>query len=241
MITLYGWGPMFDCPSPSPYVMKADMQLQMLGAVFNRGIADLSSVPKRKAPYIKDDGLLVEDTNFIRAHLEAKLGRSLVDGLSDAERSASWAFERMVEDHLSGIMLMERWLKDDNFRKGPGLFFMDVPEPQRASVTRQVREGIAATQYERGLGRHSEAERMQLAAWDLDAIAGQLAGQDYLFGDRPTAADASVSAILISCATEYFDTPLTGLVRGHGNIVDYMDRIKARFFAKNPWPAYEMA
>ena len=44
MITLYGWGPMFDCPSPSPFVMKADIQLQMLGVDFDRAIADLSLV-----------------------------------------------------------------------------------------------------------------------------------------------------------------------------------------------------
>ena len=67
MITFYGWGPMFDCPSPSPYVMKSDMQLQLLDASFNRAFADLESVPKRKAPYLMDGSLLVEDSNFIRA------------------------------------------------------------------------------------------------------------------------------------------------------------------------------
>lgn len=240
MMTLYGWGPMFDCPSPSPYVMKSDMQLQMLGIDFDRAIADLDSVSKRKAPYLTDNGLLVQDSNFIRAHIEARLGRSLLDGLGDAERAASWAFERMAEGHLTGVMLMERWLKDENFHKGPALFFSDVPEPARAAVIKDVRDGIAATQYESGLGRHSEAERLQLAEWDLNAIACQLAGQDFLFGDRPAAADASVSAVLISCATEYFDTPLTSLVRGHDNLVDYMDRVKARYFAQNLWPTHEL-
>lgn len=241
MMTLYGWGPMFDCPSPSPYVMKSDMQLQMLGAEFKRGFANLDAVPKKKAPYLKDGDLLVEDSNFIRAHVEAKLGRSLLDGLDDAARATSWAFERMAEGHLATVMMMERWLKDDNFQRGPALFFGDVPEPARDSVMQGVRKGIAATQYESGFGRHSEDERLQLTALDLEAIASKLGGQDYLFGDRPTAADASVSAVLISCATEYFDTPLTGLVRGHGNLVDYMDRVRARYFSKNLWPAYEMA
>ena len=54
MITLFGWGPMFDCPSPSPYVMKSDIQLQMLGVDFDRAIADLDAVPKHKAPYVMD-------------------------------------------------------------------------------------------------------------------------------------------------------------------------------------------
>lgn len=241
MITLYGWGPMFDCPSPSPFVMKTEMQLQMLDVPFRRAFADLEAVPKHKAPYILDDGLLVEDSNFIRAHVEAKTGRSLLDGLDDRERAASWAIERMAEDHLVACIVTERWMKDANFNKGPALFFSDVSEAMRGEVIRQAREGVAATQFGRGFARHSETERMQLAAWDLEAIASQLGAQDYLFGDEPTAADASVSAVLISAATEFFDTPLSGLVRSHGNLVDYMERVKARYFARNLWPVPEMA
>lgn len=241
MITLYGWGPMFDCPSPSNYVMKTDIQLQMLGLDFDRAIADLESVPKHKAPYVTDGDLLIQDSNFIRAHFEKKQGRPLAFGLSDEDSVTSWTLERMAEDHLATIMAMERWLKDDNFFKGPALFFSDVPEAAREGVMQEVRDGIAASQYARGMGRHSEPERMQLAAWDLQAIAIQLAGQDYLFGDAPTVADAAVSAVLISCATEYFDTPLTGLVRGHTNLIGYMDRMKDRYFAKNHWPVPEMA
>jgi hypothetical protein len=47
---------MFGAPSPSPYVIKCDMQLQMLGVNFTRAIADLEAVSKHKAPYVKDDG-----------------------------------------------------------------------------------------------------------------------------------------------------------------------------------------
>jgi len=241
MITLYGWGPLFDCPSPSPYVMKTDIQLQMLGLEYNRAIADLDAVPKGKAPYVMDGGVLIEDSNFIRAHFEKKLRRNLAAGLSDEDSVTSWTLERMAEDHLTTIMMMERWLKDDNFFRGPALFFSDVPETAREGVMQEVRAGIAASEQARGMGRHSDAERMQLAEWDLQAIAIQLAGQDYLFGDTPTVADAAVSAVLISCATEYFDTPLSGLVRGHTNLVGYMDRMKTRFFAKNLWPVPEMA
>ena len=90
MITLYGWGPMFDCPSPSPYVMKTDMQLQMLGIEFDRAIADLDAVPKHKAPYVYDGEQLIQDSNFIRAYFEDKLGKSLPSGLSDEKQAASW-------------------------------------------------------------------------------------------------------------------------------------------------------
>ena len=241
MITLYGWGPMFDCPSPSNYVMKTDIQLQMLGLDFDRAIADLDSVSKHKAPYVTDGDLLIQDSNFIRAHFERKLGKSLDAGLTDEQRAASWALERMAEGHLTTIMAMERWLKDENFFKGPIHFFGDVPEASRPTVVKELREGMVATHYAAGMGRHTEAERMQLAEWDLQALAIQLAAKPFLFGDRPTAADASVSAVLISCATEFFDTPLSDLVRDHTNLVGYMDRMATRFFAKNRWPVSEMA
>ena len=89
MITLYGWGPMFDCPSPSPYVMKTLIQLQMLGVDFQCAMADLETVSKGKAPYLDDDGMLIQDSNFIRSHFEKKLGKSLDAGLSDQEKSAN--------------------------------------------------------------------------------------------------------------------------------------------------------
>ena len=236
MTTLYGWGPMFGCPSPSPYVMKTEMQLQMLGVQFDRAIADLDSVSKHKAPYVEDDGAIIQDSNFIRAHFEDKLGKRLDDGLSPDQRAASWALERMAEGHLNKVMAWERWMKDSNFNKGPILFFSDVPEPMRAQVCAEVREGIRATNDGDGFGRHSDAERLQLADWDLQAISAQLADQDYLFGDWPTVADASVSAVLMSCATDFFDTPLVELVSSKPNLTAYLGRIKEVFFAENKWP-----
>ena len=241
MITLYGWGPMFDCPTPSPYVMKADIQLQMLGVDFKRAIADLDGVPKHKAPYLYDGDTLVQDSNFIRAHFEKRLGRSLDDGLSAQETATSWALERMVEGHLASCMLSERWMKDENFFKGPVQFFMGVPEAARVEVCAEVRANMKAGMETVGFGRHSESERLQLADWDIKAIALQLGDKDYLFGSSPVAADASVSAVLISSATEYFDTPLTELINRHANLVAYIDRVKKRFFATNTWPVPEMA
>ncbi|WP_291071973.1 glutathione S-transferase family protein [Hyphomonas sp.] len=241
MITLYGWGPMFDCPSPSPYVMKSEIQLQMLGVSFDRALADLDAVSKHKAPYLRDGDLLIQDSNFIRSHFEKKLGKSLDAGLSDAQRAAGWALERMAEGHLADVMVMERWLKDENFFKGPAHFFDGVPAGMREDVMKQAREGVAATKHGQGIGRHSEAERLDLGARDIEAIARQLADRDYLFGDEPAAADASVSGVLISSATEFFDTPLKDLIRNHANLVAYMDRIRAKYFARNLWPSFEMA
>ena len=241
MITLYGWGPMWDCPSPSSFVMKSLIQLQMLGVEFKLGFADLESVPKTKAPYLIDNGTLIEDSNFIRWHLENKLGKSLDDGLSAAEAAAGWALERMAEDHIVNNILAQRWLKDENFHKGPALFFMGVPEAQRTAVTDEVRGGMKAYMHGQGFGRHSETEQLELADRDITAIANFLGDKDYLFGDAPAAADAGVAAVLISAASEFFDTPLSGLVRRHENLVAYITRMEARYLTGHNWPVPEMA
>lgn len=241
MTTLYGWGPMFDCPSPSPYVMKADIQLQMLGVDFKRGIADLESVPKQKAPYVDDDGEIIEDSNFIRAHFERKLGKSLLDGLAPRQQALCWALERMAEGHLAGVMAGERWMNDANFRKGPAMFFAGVPAEMRQQVIDETRESIRTTRWASGIGRHSHDEQMQLAAWDLAAIAAQLGDRLFLLGDEPTVADASVSAMLISCATPYFDSPLVGLVHAHTNLAGYIRRMEECYLPQGAWPELEMA
>src|SRR5688572_30809768 len=167
--TLFGWGPMFGVRGPSPFVLKTDMQLQMLGVRFERAIADLEGVSKHKAPYVRDGELLIEDSTFIRAHFERKLDRHLDSRLTREQRAAAWALERLLEDRLYFIAVHERWLEDANFFKGPAQFFGDVPEAQRAAVMAQVRDGLREMLVRHGLGRHSRAERMELAARDIAA------------------------------------------------------------------------
>jgi glutathione S-transferase len=235
--TLYGWGPLFDLPSPSPFVMKTEIQLQMLGVPFERAIADLDAVSKHKAPYVRDDGVLVEDSTFIRAHFERKLNKDLDAGLSAEERATAWALERLLEDRLNFIMGHERWLEGQNFERGPRLFFMGVPEAIRAKVCDDVRSEFKAMLVRHGIGRHSRAERMELAARDIAAVAAILGDKPFLFGDQPTAVDAVAFGELASCGTAYFDSPLVGIVDKHPSLRRYLARMEAKYFAPGRWPA----
>ena len=142
MTTLFGWGPMFGLPCPSPFVMKADIQLQLFGVAFDRAIADLDSVSKHKAPYVQDDGQIIQDSTFIRWHFEKKLGVDLDEGLSEAGKATAWAFERMLEDRLARIEGHERWLEGDNFERGPAMFFLGAPEAVRAQVIANAVAGV---------------------------------------------------------------------------------------------------
>jgi len=153
MTTLFGWGPMFGNPGPSPYVLKCDIQLQMLGLRFERAIADLQAVSKQKAPYVEHEGEVLEDSTFIRQRLETLLGHDLDAGLSEEQRGYSWSMERLFEDRLNQIMLFERWLEADNFERGPIQFFAGLPgcasrspiRPEQPCVTPSTGPVLGAT------------------------------------------------------------------------------------------------
>jgi glutathione S-transferase len=234
MTTLYGFPPMFDTMSASPFVMKADIQLQMLGVTFDRRIANLDSVAKHKAPYVDDGGRIVEDSTFIRWHFEQKLNKDLDAGLPAEKRAIAWGMERMLEDHLHFIMLADRWLDDANFEKGPGQFFAAVPEAARAQVTGEIRATLHAALTRHGILRHSRAERMQLADNDIAAVSALLGDKPYLLGDHPTALDAIAYGELAACATPFFNTPLVTLVAKRENLAPYLKRVEARFFPTPP-------
>lgn len=237
MTTLYGWGPAYGCQSPSPYVTKTDIQMQMFDIPCNRAIADLDSVAKHKAPYVEDAGKIIEDSTFIRLYFEQKLGIDLDEGLDARQRATGWAIERMLEDRLAPIIVHERWLEGDNFARGPAMLFMGVPEPMRTEIANGARESERANLYGQGIGRHSREERMQLAKRDIDAVAVLLGDKPFTMGSYPTAVDAAVYAVIAACTAPIFDSQLKDFVASHANLVAFLKRMENRFYTEERWPA----
>lgn len=235
--TLYGWGRMFDLPSPSPYVAKADMQLQMLGVAFDRAVADLDAVSKHKAPYVRDGDAIIEDSAFIREHFERKTGRDLDAGLTPTQRGIARALGGMLESRLAQIMVCERWLIDENFDRGPRLFFAGVPEPMRETVIAQAREEVRRTMHGAGFARFTRDEQMKIAAADVAAVADLLGDQDWLFGANASAVDAAAYGVLAGCATRFFDSELADLIAARPNLAAYLARIELIYFTPDHWPA----
>ena len=157
MITLFGFGPAFGLPDPSPFVMKTEVQLKMAGLAYKWERGGPQASPKGKIPFIDDDGLVIADSTFIRAHIEKCF--DFDSGLCTVERSLAWAMERMLEDHLYFALIHARWMDDANWAKGPIHFFDGAPE----GVAVAARERVRTMLYGQGLGRHSDAEIAELA------------------------------------------------------------------------------
>jgi glutathione S-transferase len=191
--------------------------------------------PKGQLPFIDDEGARVADSHFIRAHLEAKLGKDLDAGLTPRQRAEAWAIERMLENHFGPTMGYMRWLIPENFEKGPAHFVDGAPEELRPKLRedllRRVRESMRAV----GVARHTEPEIVDLGVRSLSALTELLGEQRYLFGDRPAGVDATAFALLAGVLTPYFDSPLRRRAVEFKSLIAYTARMMGEFYPEHPW------
>jgi glutathione S-transferase len=230
MIILYTFGPYFDLPDPSPFVMKAEVLLQMARLPYETDTNGFNRAPKGKLPYISDDGEIVADSTFIRLHIEKKYGFDFDAGLSAPERAIAWAFEKLCEDHLYWPGLHARWMVDANFDKGPRQFFQAVPAPLRPLVMLMARRQFRRNLWGHGMGRHSVAEMEQLGTRSIDAIADFLADKPYLMGKAPCGADATIFPFMAHALCPLFDTAIRTRAEQRPNLVAYRDRLMNQYF-----------
>lgn len=235
MIILYSAGEGFGLPEVSPYVTKTEVQLRMAGLPYLKEAAAPHLSPKGQLPWIEDHGTLVADSTFIRAHLEKAYGFDLDEGLSAAERGQAWAIERMVENHLGWTSAWARFFIPENFDRGPAHWFDWAPADQREDLCHDLLEQVQANLKAVGIGRHSNAEIVELGVTSLQALSSMLGDKPYLFGGRPVGVDATVFAILAQLMTPFFDSELRDRAEGFGNLVAYVDRMMARFYPEFAW------
>jgi glutathione S-transferase len=230
MLTLYTFGRAFGLPDGSPFVCKAEMLLKLAGLPYRCDSKGYFKAPKGKLPYIDDAGRIVADSTLVRFHLEQQHGIDFNAGYSETELACAWAVEKMLEEHLYFAMVHERWLIDDNFRRGPIEFFNAIPALVRPLVRTLARRKVAKSLHLQGMGRHSREEIVALARLDLDAVATLLADKPYFLGERPCGADATVFAFIAGTLCARFQTPLRDHAERHANLVAYRDRMQREFF-----------
>jgi glutathione S-transferase len=230
MITLYTFGPAFGLPDPSPFVMKAEMLLKLSKQEYQTNTRGFPRAPKGKLPYIEDGGTIIADSTLIRMHLERKHAVDFDRGLSTRDRGVAWSVEKMLEDHVYWVLVYWRWMKDDNFARGPKGFFKRAPAIIRPLVEKLVRGKVRRNLHGHGIGRHTEAEMTVLCNRAIDALAHVMGDNRYLMGDQPCGADATAFAFIAGGLTPVFETPARDKLASMNNLVAYRDRMMAEFY-----------
>lgn len=229
-ITLFAFGPAFDLPEASPYVMKTETQLKMAGLPYEKDFTGFAAAPKGMLPYIKDGDAVIADSTFIRTHLEWSYSFDFDAGLDVPQRALAWAVERMIEDHLGWASAKGRWLDPVNFEKGPAHFFDDAPAAIREKLKAETQAKIADNLRAHGIGRHSDEDILFLGTRSLYSLSSLLGDKPYLMGEKPCGTDATAFGMLAVIMNPFFDTELRKAAESHANLRLYVDRMMARYY-----------
>lgn len=231
MLILQTYIPAFGAPTATPFGLKVMGLLKMANADYETKYgADPRKAPKQKLPVLIDGDKTIADSDVIRDYLETKFEIDFDEGLSPRDRAISRALIRMVEEHSYFAVICDRWVNDDNWDVLRKTFFNKIPAPLRGFITKQIRKQAVAQATAQGMARHTVAEQLTRVDKDLMAITGILGDKPFLFGDKPTAADASVVAILTNIATAPVPTPLSKRLNDDANLTAYRNRGCAALF-----------
>lgn len=230
MITLYTSGSYFRLPDPSPFVVKAMMLFKMAGIAHETRRMSFKDAPKGKVPYLRDGDLLLGDSHFIARHLERSHAADFSGGYGPELLAQGWAMGRMMEEHFYFLNVHERWMNDANFNKGPRQFFDTAPALLRPTIRAVIRRKVAKMLQAQGLGRHTDNERLQLAAGDLNAIEALLGDKPYMLGPHVSEVDACVFPFVLSAGCRFFQSRIGETIRARPRLMAYLGRVRDGFF-----------
>ncbi len=233
MLTVYTFGPAWGSLDMSPFVVKLMTWLRMADIPFQAEIGDVRKMPNRKLPAIRDNGQLMADSSVIIAHLTRKHGDPLNEARLDAHQCATArALQALLETDLYFVGLYLRWAVDGNFaRFAPELAAyatrFGVPRLLQPLVVRAARRNAIGQLRGQGIGRHNLAFVNETGKSGYSALADYLGDKPFLFGDAPSAIDATLFAFLHTALVPVFSSAVKDHVRSLPNLLAYHDRLLA--------------
>ena len=227
-IRVFAFSPAFGLPTPGPFALKLLAVLRLLGvehAVVHED--DTRKGPKRKNPWIEDDGQRIGDTELILEHLRVTRGVDLDAGLDAGQAAIGHALRRTIEEHLHQALEWEMFVDDGGWAHTRELFAR-LPWPVRPLARLSTRRHLAHHLWERGLARHTPQEIAWKAGRDVAAIHTLLEHRPWLVADRPTVTDATAFGMLAPMVYGPLPGPVASAARASSPIVAFCGRMRER-------------
>ena len=186
--------------------------------------------PKKKSPWIVENGRAFGDSELIIEHMEREYDVSCDRGLTERELAEGLALRRMFEEHFAQILDYAMFCTDEGWEQSRAHFHF-LPAVVRLLLLDVIRKDFIKESYIRGIGRHTGSEIAKFAAADLQAASTLLGDKPYIFGDEPTTTDCSLYGFL--SITLWAPIPYFGQdeLKRHPNLVAFCERIRARYWA----------
>ncbi|MBB5019987.1 glutathione S-transferase [Chitinivorax tropicus] len=192
--------------------------------------------PKRKLPFIDDNGQIIADSSIIIQHLKTRYNDQLDDHLDATDRAVAHAFQRMFEESLYWPTLYGRWLDDRNWSWMRGLFFGKLPPVVRQLVQTLAQRKLRRDCVGQGMGHHTPEQIYAFGCKDIDAVVAFLGDKPFFMGNQPCTLDATVFGFLANLLWTPVKSPVIDHARQYPQLNAYCHRMWARCFADRPLP-----
>ena len=234
MITLYQFPSLWGLPNPSPFCAKVETYLRMTELPFKARGANPQKAPKKKLPYIDDEGTIVADSGAIVEHLATKRGADLDAKLGDADRALGHLVKRTFEESLYWPLVWFRWVDDEGWPTVDRDMLKPVlPPVLRTVLPPLIRRNLTKATHAQGIGRHERSEILAYVDRDLGALSTFLGRKPYFLGEEPSSVDATAYGFVnLLLWAPPAGNAVQQRTREHANLVAYAERMRDRYYGK---------
>ncbi|KAL8563975.1 hypothetical protein ACOMHN_025306 [Nucella lapillus] len=228
-VILHHIGRSLYAPANVPFAVKLETYLRM-AKIPHECEFGLKRSSKNKYPWMMYNGEEVADSSFCIKYLNEHRNIDLNAWMTEEQKGAAVAFQRMVEENLYWVCVLSRWVTeiDEHFVRHtfpfryPMLFVKLMITPRYRKMA-----------YAQGIGRHSMEEVNEVARKDLTAISNFLGSKKkFLMGDQPCEEDCAVFGQLSQLYYNMPGSAVSAMIKADfPRVVDYCDRMKDSF-----WP-----
>lgn len=231
-LVVHGGWRAFGLADFSPFGLKVQTYLRMIGVPYKAKTGDPRKGPTKKLPFIEDGGARVGDSGLIVEYLKKKHGDALDAKLTAGEHALGHVVRRTLEESLYWPLIYSRWLEDSSWGDVRALLVPLLPPVIGGFLADgPIRDGVRKAAFAQGTGRHDRETVYALGGADIDAVGAILGSKPYLLGEDPSSYDAILYAFMANVLAFPTTSPLAARASGHSNLVAYVDRMKSRYWA----------
>ncbi len=228
-IKLFQFPRMFATPNVSPFCCKLETWLRIAGIPYEVvDTPDPRNGPKGKVPFIEEDGRRMGDSALIIDHLKKTRGVDPDAHLDAGQRATTLLVQRTIEEHYAFTVLYTHFIRDAGWQHMQSTL-QGVPAFLRPLVLPLVRRHMRKALYLQGTLRHSDAEIMDAARRDWQAILS-LANEPFFFGAEPATVDATLFGALATTLLTPVPSPIRDFLQGQPKAMAYTERMRDKYF-----------
>lgn len=224
---------LFDgLPAGGPFDLKLLAWLNLAGIPYEHAFQDdTRKGPKGKNPWIELDDERIGDSEIIIQRLGQTFDVDIDSGLSERDAATAHAWRRTFEEHFHQVFEWELLVHPEGAGFMKAFVRSQMPPVLGGVAFRMMHRGMAKQLHARGIARHAPEVIAAKGRHDIDALSAFLGDRSFLVADHAVTADAAVFGQLAPMMVWPMGTPVAQYLRGVGNLVEYVERMRNLCFA----------